>query len=172
MLRNVFLSTAFTKETRFGRKLFLWFYLHSVNFGLVNENQIIRKLEMATRPMSPAFPLLSSTESIISKIRSPLRSFLFLENWFEADEMAHSFVCRFGITTYMLGTSNLMSLSSQTWCAMMETLYVKLKLVFLTSWEIFAVSFTDLFMLSVAPRNRNRSAPYNNLDCAGSSRDG
>lgn len=53
-------------------------YLHNVNLGLVNENHIILKLETTTRPMSPAFPLVSSTESMISRIFSPLRSFLWL----------------------------------------------------------------------------------------------
>lgn len=103
---------------------------HRVNFGFVSEYHIILKLVTTTRPKSPPLPLVSSMESIMSKIRSPLCSFLWLYVRIYKNEsrerlfsicacLHHHHVsqwnwCLWAQITYMLGTSNLISLSSHT----------------------------------------------------------
>lgn len=151
------------------------FYLHSVNLALLSEYHIIRKLEMATRPMSPAFPLLSSTESIISRIRSPLRSFLWLVG-------GEKLICSDFLISIQSNkdSESLTCWAHQTWfpCPPKPDSpwwrVVKLSAFPWTRREIIAVNFRACLCWrpSVARSNRNRSAPYNNLDYARTSRDG
>lgn len=79
----------------------LFRYLHNVNLGFVNENHIILKFEMTILPTSPELPLLSSTESIISRILSPPRSFLWLH------QTITTFMFWFMICNYFLHVGNI-----------------------------------------------------------------